>query len=56
VNQTTKLLLALYQVENLMNLIADNEFEHYLASKLVPFKIELQRQLTNLNRTDKIKE
>ena len=42
----TKLILALMQVENISNLIADNEWEQYFVSKLIPIKIELERQLS----------
>ena len=54
---TTKinLVLALNQVENISNLIAGNEYEHFLVSHLVPIQIELQRQLTNLNISTTIK-
>ena len=50
------LVLALNQVENISNLIAGNEYEHFFVSHLIPIQIELQRQLTNLNISTTIKE
>lgn len=44
--QRTKLLLALTQVENILKLIEGNDWETYLGSKLIYVKIELERQLS----------
>lgn len=44
-----KIILALKQVENIASLIEGNEYEQYLVSKLIPIKVELERQLTNLS-------
>jgi hypothetical protein len=55
-NQTTKLLLALSQVEDITKLISNNEYESYLISHLTPIHTELNRQLTNLTHSTKIKE
>jgi hypothetical protein len=55
-NQTTKLLLALSQVEGISKLMKDNEYEHYLNTFLIPVNAELNRQLTNLKQSSKIKE
>jgi hypothetical protein len=55
-NERTKLIFALMQVENLTSLIKDNEYESYMISQLIPFKVELERQLTNLNESVKVKE
>jgi hypothetical protein len=55
-NQTTKLLFALQQVEGISKLMKDNEYEHYLNSFLVPINVELRRQLTCLQNSAKIKE
>ena len=55
-NQTTKLLFALQQVEGISKLMKDNEYEHYFTSFLVPIHTELNRQLTNLKQSTKIKE
>lgn len=47
-DQRTKLLLALQQLENIVNLTKENEYERYIYSKLITVKYELERQLTNL--------
>jgi hypothetical protein len=54
--EQTKFILALMQVENISKLIENNEYEKFFVSHLVPIKIELERQLTNLNHSLKIKE
>ena len=51
----TKLILAKYQVENIIELIKDNEYKQYMFMHLNPVFYELERQLTNLTITDKIK-
>ena len=55
-NEETRLLLALYQVEGITQLTKDNEYKHYLYCKLSSIKCELERQLTNLTNQSKIKE
>ncbi len=55
-NQQTKLILALMQIDNLTSLIKDNEYQQFLYSHLMSIQIELQRQLTNLNHSSKIKK
>ena len=55
-NDQTKFIFALMQIENISNLITGNEYEHFFVSHLVPIQIELQRQLTNLTHSSKIKE
>ena len=55
-DEQTKLILALYQVDNLTQLTKDNEYRHYLYCKLSSIKCELERQLTNLTNQSKIKE
>ena len=50
----TKLILAKYQVENIIELIKDNEYRQYMFMHLNPVYYELQRQLTNLAIADKI--
>ena len=52
----TKLILAKYQVENIIELIKDNEYRQYMFMHLNPVFYELDRQLTNLTITDKIKK
>ena len=49
-----KILLALEQVSNIANLIEGNEFEQYMIGKLIPIKVELERQLTNLSAHTRI--
>lgn len=53
-NEQTKLILALMQVENLTNLIEGNEYQQFLYSHLVSVQVELQRQLTNLTHSTKM--
>ncbi len=55
-NQKTKLILALHQIENLTDLLKDNEYQKFLYSHLISIQVELQRQLTNLSSHSKIKE
>ena len=54
-DQQTKLILAIYQVENIIELIKDNEYKQYMFMHLNPVYYELKRQLTNLAIADKIK-
>jgi hypothetical protein len=42
----TKLILALLQINNLTELLAGNEWEKFLYSRLVSLKVELERQLS----------
>jgi hypothetical protein len=56
VNQTSKLLFALQQVEGIAKLMKGNEYEQYITTFLAPVNAELQRQLTNLTQSSKIKE
>lgn len=51
-NNKTKLILSLMQVENISNLMKDNEWEQFMVSHLIPLKCEMERQLTNLNRPE----
>jgi hypothetical protein len=53
-NREVKFILALKQVENISSLLAGNEYEKFFISHLVPMKVELQRQLTNLSHSSKI--
>ena len=45
------LILALHQIENLISLLTDNEYETYFHSHLIPIQVELQRQLSLLTNT-----
>ena len=42
----TKLILALLQINNLTELLAGNEWEKFLYSRLISLKVELERQLS----------
>ena len=55
-DRQTKLVFALYQIDNVIKLTEDNEYKTYLYSHLSTIKYELQRQLTNLTNQSKIKE
>tara|TARA_B100000530_G_scaffold116005_1_gene72300 strand:+ start:437 stop:622 length:186 start_codon:yes stop_codon:yes gene_type:complete len=50
----TKLILAKYQVENIIELTKDNEYKQFIFMHLNPVFYELERQLTNLRIVDKI--
>ncbi len=51
-----RLILALWQVNNIVELTKDNEWVNYLYNHLSPVKYELERQLTNLNDSVSIAE
>jgi len=55
-NPSIKILLALDQIDNLTSLLENNEYEQFFVSHLIPIKFELQRQLTNIQSSAKIKE
>lgn len=55
-SEETKILLALQQVENIITLVSDNEYESYLISHLTRIQVELSRQLTNLTQSSKMRE
>ena len=44
----TKLILALQQINNLTGLLSENEWKKYLYSHLIPLEVELKRQLSLL--------
>ena len=50
-NEQTKLILALQQIDNLTNLLEGNEYQDFLYSKLISTRIELQRQLNHYGKT-----
>ena len=54
-DEQTKLILALHQVEGIVGLTKDNPYRQYIFMHLNPIKYELERQLTNLSIADKIK-
>jgi hypothetical protein len=47
-NNQTKFILALMQIENISELMKDNEYEQFMVSHLMPLKVEIERQLSNL--------
>jgi len=47
-NEKERLLLALQQINSIVNLIQDNQYKQFLYCKLISVEVELQRQLTNL--------
>ena len=51
-----KLTLALMQVENIRELLKEGQFSGFFTSHLLPVKYEIERQLTNLKHSSKIKE
>jgi len=55
-NEQTKLILALLQIENLISLLSTNECSVYLHSRLIQMQVEINRQLTNSKHSTKIKE
>ena len=54
-DEKTRLILALYQVDGITQLTKDNEYKQFIYMHLNSIKCELERQLTNLTITDKIK-
>jgi hypothetical protein len=55
-DEQTKLILALHQVEGITGLTKDNPYKQFIFMHLNSIKYELERQLTNLSATSKIKE
>ena len=55
-DEQTKLILASYQVDNLIMILKGNPYENYMCGKLYGIKYELRRQLTNLDQSTKITE
>lgn len=53
-DEKSKLILALDQINSIIELIADNEYQQYMFLHLNPVYYELERQLTNFNIADKI--
>ena len=47
-NDKTKLILALMQIDNITNLLKDNEYEQFMVSHLISLQVEIQRQLNNM--------
>jgi hypothetical protein len=51
-----KILLALQQIDNVMELVKGNNWEIFFSRQLIPARYELRRQLTCLQHSAKIKE
>jgi hypothetical protein len=49
-----KILLALRQLDNIINLVKGNQSEIFFSHNLIPVRIELSRQLTCLQHSAKI--
>ena len=49
-DEKTKFILALMQIDNISELMKDNQYEKFMVSHLIPLKVEIERQLTNLGR------
>ena len=54
-DEKTKLILALHQVDGITGLTKDNEYKQFIFMHLNSIKYELERQLTNLSIADTIK-
>ena len=50
--EEAKLVIALQQVNNLVSLLEDNQYENFICGKLISLQIELQRQLSLLTKTN----
>lgn len=48
-NEQTKIILALTQVENIAKLVEGNQWEVFFSSHLIPLQCELERQLSCIN-------
>tara|TARA_R100000406_G_scaffold69265_1_gene49670 strand:+ start:140 stop:325 length:186 start_codon:yes stop_codon:yes gene_type:complete len=53
-DEQTKLILALHQVDGIVGLTKDNPYRQFIFMHLNSVKCELERQLTNLSIADKI--
>jgi len=49
-NEQTKILLALQQIDNLTELLIDNEYQKFLYSHLISIQVELKRQLSHYGK------
>ena len=48
-NEQTKLILALHQVDNLIKLFEGNRYEKFLCALLTSIKVEIKRQIVLVN-------
>ena len=56
IDEQSKLIFALMQIDNITQLLKDNEYQTFLYSHLSSIKVEVERQLTNLKQSSTIKE
>lgn len=54
-SEQTKLIFALMQIDNIISLTQDNEYQKFLYGHLISIQVELKRQLTNLTHSSTIK-
>ena len=52
-DEQTRLILAIHQLDNLVELTSDNEYKQFIHTRQISVKYELLRQLTNLNDRNK---
>ena len=45
--EETKLILGLIQIDNLISLTKDNEYQKFLYNHLITIQVELKRQLSH---------
>jgi len=50
-NEQTKLILGLQQIDNLTKLFEGNEYQQFLYSHLISIQVELNRQLSHYGKT-----
>jgi len=49
--EETKLILGLIQIDNLISLTKDNEYQKFLYNHLITIQVELKRQLSHYGKT-----
>ena len=52
ITDKTKLIFALMQIDNIQELVKENEYEHFMVSHLISVRVEIQRQLNNINHRE----
>ena len=55
-DQKTKIILSLMQVDNLVDLLEDNEYRTFFYGHLITMKCELNRQLTLIQSSANIEK
>lgn len=53
ISEFDRLLFAHMQIENILKLIKDNEWEEYMSHNLFTVKYELERQISNAKQREK---